>query len=174
MNIVIRESNISDLVLYTAMMQATYTYAYVDESIGLTTECFSIDVFNSLDTQDYLKSKLVNNNEQKTWIACDEGVIIGAVTIKNSGVDQEMSGFYVHPKYQGKGIGKLLWSKVLEFTKGKDIVLDIYSHNITTIQLYKHWGFYEDTSKPHFYRHWPEWPEGLQAESMYMRRTTKS
>lgn len=171
MNISIRESSLSDSKSYTNMMQKTYADAYVNDSLGLTSECFSVEVFNSIDTQEYLKGKLVGNEARKTWVACDGNKIVGAVTVEDNIGECEMSGFYVRPSYQGKGIGKLLWVQVLEFAKGKDITLDIYTHNIKTIKLYTHWGFKEDSSKPHFYRHWPEWPEGLEAESMYMRYT---
>ncbi len=152
------------------MMQATYEDAYVDDELGLTKECFSPEVFKSDDTQNYLKTKLVNTTQQKSWLALDRDRIVGSVAIECEGDSCEMTGFYVLPSYQGKGIGKQLWSRVLGFTRNKDITLDIYTHNKKTIELYRHWGFREDTTKPHFYRHWPEWPDGLQAEAMYMRR----
>ncbi len=170
MNFTIRQGDLSDLGQYTVMMQKAYTETYVNESIGLTTDCFSLDVFNTEDTQNYLKSRLVNNDHQKCWVALNGKDIVGAVTVKNMENTCEMSGFYVDPTYQGKGVGKLLWSRVLKYAAGKDITLDIYTHNIRTIELYKHWGFEEDTTKPRFFRHWPEWPDAVRAESMYMRR----
>jgi len=38
--------------------------------------------------------------------------------------------------------------------------------------MYERWGWKLDTTrgeKGYFYRHWPEWPEGLQAKCQYMR-----
>ena len=168
MNIILRESVQTDLANYTSMMQETYENAYVDDSIGLTKECFSNRVFDSDDTQSYLKSKLMNTDNQKSWVALDAGRIIGSIVVEDKGVDYELTGFYVLPSYQGHGIGKKLWSYAKKFARNKDIVLDIYFHNKKTIELYKHWGFEEDLSRPHFYRHWPEWPPGLQAECIYM------
>ena len=170
MTIRIRPGLLDDLASYTVMMQETYEAAYVDESIGLTKACFSPEVFASGDTQAYLRSKLISTAAQQSWVAVDEGEIVGAVAVETKGSECEMTGFYVLPRYQGRGIGTMLWQKVLEFAGSRAIVLDIYTHNKKTIQLYEHWGFREDTARPHFYRHWPEWPESLQAESMYMRR----
>lgn len=173
MNIIYRESEAIDLKSYTSLMQQTYTDAYVDESIGLTPECFSNAVFQTEDTQKYLKNKLSNNASHKTWVACIDDTIVGAVTIADEGASYEMSGFYVLPAYQRNGIGKKLWSLVQDFAKNKDITLDIYTHNTKTIELYKRWGFKEDRARARFYRHWNEWPDGLMAESMYMRRVSK-
>lgn len=53
--------------------------------------------------------------------------------------------------------------------KLKDITLDIYAHNTTTIDVYKKWRFQIDTTCEIFYRHWPEWPENVKAKSFYMR-----
>lgn len=78
----------------------------------------------------------------------------------------ELRGFYVAPKYQGRGIGKQLWLLAINFAKGKDIVLDLYAHNYRTINMYKKWEFFVDKKKGVFYRHWPE---GLKAKCIYMR-----
>lgn len=170
MKIEIRAAKMEDIVAYTAIMQKTYESTYVDDSIGLAKECFSKDVFNSLGTQKYLKSKLMSDNNKKTWVAVSGNKIVGAITVENKNEFCELSGFYVSPTQQGKGIGKKLFAKVLYFAVDKDIELDIYIHNSKTINLYKSWGFMEDISRPHFYR---KWPGGLSVESMYMRRITK-
>lgn len=170
MNISIRKSTKKDLGRYTTMLQQTYVDAYVDVSVGLTPECFSIEILQNEDTQQYFKSNLQNDSTQSCWVALDGKELIGAVTVKSEGNSCEMCGFYIHPAYQGRGIGSLLWAKALDYSNGRDITLDIYTHNTKTIELYKHWGFYEDTSRPRFFRHWPEWPEHVQAEELYMRR----
>jgi len=171
MKTTIRLARPDDLTQYTAMMQKTYEHAYTSDSIGLTKECFSIEVFNSKDTQDYLKSRLENNAAQQSWMAVYNNKIIGGVVAKDSAGECEMTGFYVLPKFQGVGLGKRLWQKVLNFAGDKDIVLDIYTHNKKAIEMYKKWGFTEDKNRARFYRHWLEWPEGVRAESLYMRRS---
>lgn len=174
MDISIRPADVVDLKAYTSMMQQTYANAYVNDSIGLTKDCFSVEVFNSPDTQAYLRSKLINSNVQQSWLAVNDGQIVGGIVIEDQGSSCELTGFYVLPHFQGQGIGRKLWQKALQFAKNKDITLDIYTHNKSAIELYKRWGFIEDASRPHFYRHWPEWPQAVQAECMYMRRKAMS
>jgi [ribosomal protein S18]-alanine N-acetyltransferase len=169
MDLVIKKSDQKYLKEYTDLLQKTYEKFYVNEGLGLTKDCFSKEVFSSNDTQAYLKSNIQNNNQQKCWFAFSKTKLIGTITIKDKGEEFEITGFYVDSKYQGLGIGKKLWNKALEFTKNKDIVLDIYTHNTKAINIYKKWGFKVDKKKGTFFRHWPEWPEGLKAECLYMR-----
>jgi len=169
MEIIIRLATKSDLPQYTELLQKTYENAYTDESIDLKKEYFSKEIFNTQNTQEYLASNLEVNEKQKCWLAFDDQKLVGSITIIEREKDYELRGFYVAPEYQGKGVGKNLWELALDFTKEKDITLDIYAHNIKTIELYKKWGFEIDIKRGEFFRHWPEWPEGVKAKSIYMR-----
>lgn len=174
MKLQIRPAESGDLAEYTQLLQRTYQEAYTDESIGLTADCFSREVFASDDTQGYLRSNLRQNEKQRTWLAFLGSEMVGAVTVKNHGAECETVGFYVAPERQGQGIGRRLWERVLEFSSGRDITLDTYVHNHRTIEMYRRWGFEEDVKRGRFYRHWPEWPKDLQAECLYMRRKGSS
>ncbi len=169
MDIMIRYSRRGDLMRYTDMLQETYTSAYVKPELGLTPICFSRDVFMSDDTQKYLVSNLLVNDTQKTWLAFAGKTLVGSITIVRREEDCEMRGFYVKPGFQGRGIGKKLWTLAETFAGNMDITCDIYAHNTKTIALYRRWGFVEDRERGDFYRHWPEWPEGVRARSIYMR-----
>jgi RimJ/RimL family protein N-acetyltransferase len=173
MNLKIRLANKSDLKEYTQLLQKTYQESYTNPTIGLTKECFSEKIFNSLDTQKYLKSNLIQNNDQRAWLAFDGTKLVGSITVIKRYEEYELRGFYVAIDYQGKGIGKALLKLMLDFTKDKDIVLDIYTHNTKTINIYKRWGFEIDKDKGDFYRHWPEWPENVKAKCIYMRYKVK-
>lgn len=173
MDVSIRLAKNSDLKDYTDLLQRTYQAAYTDEKIGLTKDCFSKEIFNSSGSQDYFKSSLLVNNQQKTWLGFFNSKLIASLTIFNKDDECELRGFYVAPKYQGQGIGKQLWELALNFSDGRDIVLDLYSHNQKTIKIYKKWGFKIDKQKGIFYRHWPEWPKGLEVECLYMRLHNK-
>ncbi len=169
----IRTANLEDIEQYTDLLQQTYQHAYIKESIGLTADCFSREIFNSDDTQKYLKTSLVDTANQKTWLAFDGNKLIGSVTcaLENS-QKAELKGFYVRKEYQGQGIGKKLYDLALEFAENRDLFLDIYTHNTKTIELYEKWGWKLDSSrgeKGYFVRHWPEWPKGLDAKCMYMK-----
>lgn len=157
------------IAAYTNLLQQTYEATYTNVPLGLTKECFSKEIFDSSDTQKYLLSNLTVTNKQRTWLTFDNKILVGSITIIEKESEYELRGFYVIPSYQGRGIGKKLWRKVFTFAKGKDITLDTYAHNEKTIEIYKKWGFVIDEEKGSFYRHWPEWPEGLQAKCIYMK-----
>jgi ribosomal protein S18 acetylase RimI-like enzyme len=167
--LLIRHAKKSDLPAYTKMHQKVYQAVLVNEAIGLTKECLSEKVFNSIRIQKYLTSNLVVNSKQKCWLAFDGKELVGSITIIEREKDYELRGFYVAINYQGKGIGKKLWKLALDFAKNKDIVLDIYAHNTKSIEMYKKWGLKIDKEKGEFYRHWPEWPENVKAKSIYMK-----
>ena len=166
-----RQSN--DLPDYTEMLQKTYQDSYTNEEIGLTKQCFSKEIFNTKDTQKYLKSGLEVNDKQKTWLAYLGEELVGSITIIDKDKDCEVRGFYVTTNYQRKGIGKKLWKLTLKFAKNKNITLDIYTHNTKTIALYKKWGFQIDKDRGEFYRHWREWPKDVKAKCIYMIYRTK-
>lgn len=169
MTISIRLAKKRDLKEYTNLHQRTYQEAYANEKIGLTKECFSKELLSSPNMQKYLKSNLILTSKQKTWLAFSRSKMIGSITCIDKGEECELRGFYVVPEYQGQGMGKQLFAKVLNFAKGKDIILDIYAHSVKTINIYKKWGFKIDRKKKTFYRHWPEWPKKLKAKCIYMR-----
>lgn len=173
MKVRIRPAKKSDLPKYVKLLQKTYQDIYTDEKIGLTEECFSEEVFSSSRNQKYLASNLSVSNKQKCWIAFIDNEYIGSISIVEREQDYELRGFYVATKYQNRGVGKKLWQLALKFAKDKDITCDIYAHNTKTIAVYKKWGFSIDLKKREFYRHWPEWPKGVQAKSVYMRYKVK-
>lgn len=169
----IRNATDQDLEKYTDLMQQTFQVTYVNKEIGLTADCFSKTVFSTTDTQQYLSSLLQDTNEHKTWLAFKGGELVGSITciIKNDH-EAELTGFYVRPDKQGLGIGKRLYDLVLDFSDTRDLLLDIYAHNTKTIELYKRWGWKLDTTRGeggYFTRHWPEWPEEVKAQCIYMR-----
>jgi len=168
-NTIVREGKISDLKQYTHFLQKIYEKTYTNKKIGLTRECFSVNVFNTENTQNYLKINLNNTDTQITLLTFIDEKMIGSITLQDIGLECELRGFYIASDYQGKGIGKMLFEKAKQFCIKKDIVLDIYTHNKKTINIYKKWGFVIDIEKGSFYRHWDEWPEGIKAKSIYMR-----
>ncbi|HAM88642.1 MAG: GCN5-related N-acetyltransferase [Candidatus Falkowbacteria bacterium GW2011_GWC2_38_22] len=116
---------------------------------------------------------MIISDLQKTWLVFVDDKLVGALTciIKNKN-EAELTGFYVYPSYQGKGIGKNLYSLALKFSCNRDLVLDIYAHNTNSIEMYNKWGWMLDESRGdngYFIRHWPEWPKDLEVRCIYMK-----
>ena len=65
MKTTIKLASLKDLKKYTDLLQQTYQSAYTNEKLGLTADCFSKEIFATDNTQDYLKSHLINNHSQK-------------------------------------------------------------------------------------------------------------
>jgi RimJ/RimL family protein N-acetyltransferase len=168
----IRLAKPSDLKEYTNLLQTTYEFSYTNPKIGLTKECFSKEVFNTVNTQDYLKTKVINSSTQKTWLVFDIKKLIASATCKIIDENKaEFSGFYVLPSYQHQGLGKILYQKVLKFSGDRNLILGIYTHNTKTIKIYKKWGWKIDPSRGengYVTGHWIEWPDGVVAKSVYL------
>lgn len=159
----------NDLGAYTNLLQKTYQDVYPYEPIGLKKEYFSQEIFRGEDIQRYLRSNLALSSTLKTWLAFFNQELVGSITIEDQGKECELRGFYVKTEHQGKGIGKKLWEKARKFAKKKDIFLDTYTHNKKTISIYKKWGFVIDEKRGRFLRHWPQWPQNVSVECLYMR-----
>ncbi|MBI5457732.1 GNAT family N-acetyltransferase [Candidatus Kaiserbacteria bacterium] len=171
MNAHLRLARKSDLVAYTALLQRTCEVAFPNPKIGLTKECFPKEVFATADTQAYLlKSNLTISSNQKTWLVVEKKKLIGAITTEKKGKVSDVRGFYVAPERQGQGIGKIVWERASKFADGRPVTLEIYAHNKKSIALYKKRGFVVDTTKRQAWSHWPEWPKGVRARKLYMRR----
>ena len=172
MNFSLRLAKPTDLEQYTNLLQQTYEFTYTNAEIGLIKECFSPQVFNTPDSQKYLSSKLINSPHQKTWLVFNDKKLIASATCKIIDENKaEFSGFYVLPDYQHHGIGKKLYQKVLNFAQNRDLILGIYTHNTKSLEIYKKWGWQIDTSRGengYTVGHWPEWPDGVIAKSVYL------
>lgn len=169
----IRPAEESDLSAYTDLLQRTFEHTYAEPSLGLTPERFSREIFLNDETQAYLRSNLKNTTSQACWLAFAEHALVGSLTVSLAHDVAELKGFYVDPSHQGQGIGTMLWNKALEYMGHRQAIADTYAHNAKALDIYRRWGFEIDTSRGeqgYFYRHWPEWPEGLQAKCVYLRR----
>ncbi len=69
--------------------------------------------------------------------------IIGTSWLTNDGRRIYLHHFGIKPKYQGKGISKLLLNESLNFakSKGMQLKLEVHENNIEAIYLYKKGGF---------------------------------
>jgi N-acetylglutamate synthase-like GNAT family acetyltransferase len=62
------------------------------------------------------RSQLRSLSENERFFVAKEGNrVVGVCSAKKDADKNELQSIYVLPEYQGKGIGKLLWQKAMEF-----------------------------------------------------------
>jgi GNAT superfamily N-acetyltransferase len=171
--VTIRAITPADLPAYIGLVQRTSQATYVNPEVGFTPELFSPAVYQQPWLRDYLSARVVPVPGKHVWVAFIKDKLIGTVTIVEMGEVCELLGLYVDTSYHGQGVGSQLWQTALKAVGRREIVLNTYTHN-PTVAIYKHWGFVEDTSKPHFPSEWPGLAPDATAEGFYMRRPATS
>lgn len=143
------------------MCQRTFEEVYPNKERGITKALFSKEIFNHDPGVVAWWSELATPTEaQKAWFAIDkQDDVIGGVVAHRLTDYVEMKTFYVVPEYQGRGIGRQLYNKVLEFAGPQPIQVDVVEYLDKTIEMYKHWGFEVDKSRGAITYPWSMWPK---------------
>ncbi len=167
----IRPAKKGDFPKYAQMLQKSISKAYTNKKLGLPSSLFSEKIFSTKGFKAWMKGNLYPGPKKKTWVALSGSRLIGAVTIKQEKRLNELRGFYIDPKFQGKGLGKQLLKLSLGYSKGRDIILILYSHNLKSLAIYKKWGFIKH-GKPGSH-HWPLWPKGVRMKYTHLLLSRK-
>lgn len=162
----IRTSRMSDMRLYSALVQRACQDAYSNARLGLPSELFSERVFASRSTKRWLASNL-GERHGRTWLAFIGKRLVGAITVREAKRVNELKGFYVSTDSQGTGVGGELFMKALRLSEGKDLKLLVYPHNSRTIAIYRRWGFRRYGRSG--YQHWSAWPRRTRVGYILMR-----
>ncbi|ENB9401015.1 TPA: GNAT family N-acetyltransferase [Bacillus cereus] len=108
--------------------------------IDLSSQAFEDSVEN---TSIWLQ-KMMNSPFHQVYCALIDEKVIGTITISKQEQSTILSGFAVHPSYQGKGYGKDILTSMVHIliTKGvSTIELDVETKNNHALKLYKQCGF---------------------------------
>lgn len=143
----ISKVQIADAEEINRMMRATWLATYPNESAGITVDDIE-DRFRDLGTPERVersKQNLSNIPENETkLVARVEGVIAGIARMVREEDRNKLLSLYVHPEYQGKGIGTALLSAAEAFADPeKDTYLDVAEYNENAIEFYRRHGFSE-------------------------------
>ncbi|KKZ92536.1 MULTISPECIES: GNAT family N-acetyltransferase [Bacillus cereus group] len=96
--------------------------------------------------------KMMNSPSYQVYCALIDEKVIGTITVSEQEQSTTLSGFAVHPSYQGKGYGKDILSYMVHtlITKGiSTIELDVETKNNHALKLYTQCGF--EMKKKHDY-----------------------
>ncbi|PRT23403.1 GNAT family N-acetyltransferase [Bacillus wiedmannii] len=96
--------------------------------------------------------KMMNSPSYQVYCALIDEKVIGTITVSEQEQSTTLSGFAVHPSYQGKGYGKDILSYMVHtlITKGiSTIELDVETKKNHALKLYTQCGF--EMKKKHDY-----------------------
>ena len=86
------------------------------------------------------------------YLCLDNDRPVGAFCYKGNNEDEvELMQFMVLPEYQGKGVGKYMLRKFLEYVKGKNIHVVTHPLNTPALVLYLKHGFCINGWKDNYY-----------------------
>tara|TARA_Y100001933_G_scaffold128445_1_gene128236 strand:- start:495 stop:929 length:435 start_codon:yes stop_codon:yes gene_type:complete len=118
-------------------------------------ECFLLDL-NSLGLWSLKQWEKALKNRQITTIAIfKEDRIIGICVYQIITNENELLYFAIHPNFQKKGYGKLLFTKFLELSKEskiKKIFLEVSSKNISANNFYEYFKFKTFKIRKNYYK----------------------
>ncbi|MDR2996464.1 GNAT family N-acetyltransferase [Bacillus cereus] len=88
--------------------------------------------------------KMMTSSSHKVYSALADEKMIGTITVSEQEQSTTLSGFAVHPSYQGKGYGKDILSYMVHtlITEGASTIeLDVETKNNHALKLYTQCGF---------------------------------
>lgn len=169
LNYRIVEADKSWMDRYRGFCQKAYEQAYPRPEHGITKELFSKEIFDSSYVREYFEKMFSPPN--KVWLALNkEDQIAGGIAASEYPDYIEMKGFYVDPELKGKGIGRALYDKALDFADGKSIQAWVYEYLDETINMYEHWGFKIDKTKGKLAFNWDPWPKDVKMYAICMTK----
>ncbi|MBE7106324.1 GNAT family N-acetyltransferase [Bacillus cereus] len=117
--------------------------------IEISSKAFGDSVEN---TATWLQ-KMITSPSHKVYSAVINEKVIGTITVSQQEHSTTLSGFAVHPSYQGKGYGKAILSYMTHtlFTNGATTIeLQVETKNNNALKLYTQCGF-EIVTKHDYY-----------------------
>ncbi|WP_376478243.1 GNAT family N-acetyltransferase, partial [Streptomyces sp. NPDC056237] len=99
---------------------------------------------DSVDNTTAWLQKMLTSSSHQIYSALIDDKVIGTITVTEQKHSTILSGFAVHPSYQGKGYGKEILSYMVHtlITKGiSTIELEVETKNKNALKLYTQCGF---------------------------------
>ncbi len=150
MPIHITTPNPDDAQGITTVLYKTWLATYPNSALGITTEDID-DSYKDSFTEAQIKKSQENLKNipahKKTVVAKDGATVVGVATMVKNEHNNQLRTLYVLPKYQGKGIGTMLWKAIKDFIDpNKETVVQVADYTQQAIKFYEKLGFI-DTGK---------------------------
>jgi ribosomal protein S18 acetylase RimI-like enzyme len=145
MNLVIRQTEPEDAEAINRVLKEAWLGAYPNEDVGVTAEDIEHSFRDHFTPEGIARSqerlRTVSGNELR-MVAVMDGRVVGVGRIIRETESNHLQTLYVHPDYQGKGIGTALWEAMRSFLDPrKDTVLEVATYNEQAIRFYERLGF---------------------------------
>lgn len=136
---------LDDALEVNRLMRDTWLATYPNEAAGITVEDIE-DRFKDLGSPERVersRQNLANIPENETrLVARVNGVIAGLARMVREEDRNKLRSLYIHPAYQGQGIGTKLLAQASAFADpAKDTYLEVASYNDRAIAFYEKHGF---------------------------------
>ena len=125
----VKRMHLSDCARVARMIQTTVKQSYAD--------LFPKKLIVFFVKKYTVETMKIRMNRGPFWIAIENEKIIGCIALVNN----EMRTFFVHPKYQKKGVGSALYKRFLKEVKQKNIKKIYLDASPVAESIYAHWEF---------------------------------
>jgi len=135
------------------VQRLTWLATYPNDELGITEEDIRVQLegeHGELIPQKIEKRRSgieATDSERATYVVHDNDKVVGFVAPAIRDGQRRIGALYVLPETQGKGVGRKLLEKAIEWHgRDEDIFLHVASYNQNAIDFYKKNGF-EETGK---------------------------
>jgi ribosomal protein S18 acetylase RimI-like enzyme len=145
MNTEIRPAEPEDAEPINRVLHAAWLATYPNEELGVTVDDIE-DSFKDTFTEERIargQERLRNLPENDhRLVAFVDGRMVGVSRLIREEKANHLQTLYVHPDFQGKGIGTALWEEMKKsLDPAKDTVLEVATYNQQAIGFYERLGF---------------------------------
>ncbi|MBD3208524.1 MAG: GNAT family N-acetyltransferase [Candidatus Nealsonbacteria bacterium] len=152
MTIHIRKAVPGDIPGIRNVQKVTWLDTYTNKETDITPEDIK-SVFKDDDKPERKKKieeikKRYKEKGKQTWVAEENGKIVGFCEAINEKNNRCISAIYILPQCHGKGIGGRLIAKAFDWLgEDKPISVTPVEYNINAINFYKRYGFVDTGEK---------------------------
>jgi ribosomal protein S18 acetylase RimI-like enzyme len=129
------------------LMRASVMKTYTNEKAGITAgdiEDLYSDEFTPEATKDLAKSLSEPEAGVKSFVAKDNGRVIGYCRVKEGDDENQLIRIHVLSDRKHSGIGTALWKQAQRsLNPSKNTSLWVVDYNENAIRIYRKWGFEE-------------------------------